>query len=344
MLCAVLAGSVLARALPAIPAPLIQIALGVALGAFTPFELQLNPHIFFLLLVAPLLFVDGWHLPKDALFQYRNVIIGLALGLVFLTVAVMGPVIAWLVPGIPLPVAFALAAALAPTDPLAIGAISRRLNVPPALLHVLEGEGLLNDASALVCLRFAIAVALGGAFDPVALAPDFLIMALGGAGIGVATTWGFHQLNTQFARRLGEDSSADILLSVLVPFIAYLAAEAVHASGVLAAASAGIAMMIEAPRTVSSGTRLRREAVWTMVQTTLNGFVFVLLGQQLLGIGGRALAAASGWVGLAVWIVAISAALLLLRFGWNIIWLRLTLFRKRQALREVGGYPISAWP
>ena len=154
LLLAVVVSGILSRILPsALPRPLVQIGLGALIGAFAGVRVELDPELFFLLLVPPLLFLDGWCIPKDELFRDSGAILGLALGLVFLTVLGMGLFIHWLIPDMPLAVAFALAAVLSPTDPIAVGAVAQKVSIPKRMMHILEGESLLNDASGLVCVR-----------------------------------------------------------------------------------------------------------------------------------------------------------------------------------------------
>ena len=161
MLAAVIVSAVLVRAIPvAIPTPLVQIGLGAAIAAVSHREVQLDPEIFFLLFLPPLLFLDGWRISKEGLLRDRAMILELALGLVICTVLCMGFLFHWMIPAMPLPVAFALAAIVSPTDPVAVSAITARVPIPRRIMHVLEGESLLNDASGLVCFRFAVAAAL----------------------------------------------------------------------------------------------------------------------------------------------------------------------------------------
>ena len=162
---AVVVSGLLSRMLPvAIPRPLVQIALGVAIGLVAHLRVELDPEIFFLLFLPPLLFLDGWRIPNDELYKNRATILELALGLVVFTVVGAGLLIHAMIPAMPMPVAFALAAVLSPTDPIAVSAIAERVHVPKRMMRILEGESLLNDASGLVCLRFAIAAALTGTF------------------------------------------------------------------------------------------------------------------------------------------------------------------------------------
>ena len=245
LLLAVVVSGILARMLPAaLPRPLVQIGLGALIGVFAGVRVELDPELFFLLLVPPLLFLDGWRMPKDELFRDSGAILGLALGLVFLTVLGLGFFIHWLIPAMPIAVAFALAAVVSPTDPIAVSAVAQKVPVPKRMMHILEGESLLNDASGLVCLRFAIAAALSGTFSLGSAATTFAWMALAGVAIGGAITWLVITGKAVFARRFGDDTGSNILVSLLIPFGAYLAAEHVHASGVLAAAASGIAFPI----------------------------------------------------------------------------------------------------
>jgi len=346
LLLAVVVSGIASRLLPsALPRPLVQIALGAVIGAAATPSVELDPELFFLLLVPPLLFLDGWRIPKDELFRDGRAVLGLALGLVFLTVLGLGLFINWLIPAIPLAVSFALAAVVSPTDPIAVAAVAQKVSVPKRMMHILEGESLLNDASGLVCLRFAIAAALSGTFSFTNAAATFAWMAFAGVGIGAAVTWLAINGKALFDRRFGADQGSSILVSLLLPFGAYLAAEHVHASGVLAAAAAGIAMTFAGDgAAVGASTRIRQRAVWDMLQFTLNGVIFVLLGEQLPGLlgGAREAIAATGhdsawW--LLAYVAGIVAVLATLRFGWVWLSLELTLFRARRTGTSPAGSP-----
>jgi len=345
LLLAVVVSGVASRLLPsALPRPLVQIALGAVIGAAATPSVELDPELFFLLLVPPLLFLDGWRIPKDELFRDGRAVLGLALGLVVLTVLGLGLFVHWLIPTIPWAVAFALAAVVSPTDPIAVAAVAQKVSVPKRMMHILEGESLLNDASGLVCLRFAIAAALSGTFSLGGAVATFAWMAVAGVVIGAAVTWSAIAGKALFARRFGDDQGSSILVSLLLPFGAYLAAEHVHASGVLAAAAAGIAMTFVSGVAVGASTRIRQRAVWDMLQFTLNGVIFVLLGEQLPSLlaGARDAVAGTGhdstwW--LLGYVLAIVAVLATLRFGWVWVSLQLTLFRARRRGDEEGSSP-----
>lgn len=334
MLIAVVISGPVTRMLPiGVPLPLVQIALGTAIAASFDFEVVLEPEIFFLLFITPLLFLDGWRIPKQGLFRDAATILELSVGLVIFTVLGMGYFIHWLLPTMPLPVAFALAAILSPTDPVAVSAITSRSPVPKRVMHILEGESLLNDASGLVCMRFAIAAALTGAFSLSAAVASFLWLAVGGIAIGAALSWLVNQLKSRISKRFGEETGTQILVSLLIPFGAYLLAEHLGCSGILAAVAAGVTMSYAEFTGMAGGeTRLQRDAVWNAVQFAANGVIFVLLGEQLPAILSEAAEALREagqeqvWV-LALYVVAITAALALLRFLWVWASLRLTLFR-----------------
>lgn len=337
MLLGVIASGYLVRILPfSLPLPLVQIAIGAVIAGASTHGVLLDPEIFFLLFLPPLLFLDGWRIPKDGLFRDRAAILELALGLVVFTVIGAGFLIHWLVPEMPLPVAFALAAIVSPTDPVAVSSIAARVPIPKRLMHILEGESLLNDATGLVCFRFAVAAVLTGSFSLASASLTFFWVALVGLGVGVTITLAITYAQQWLSRHVGEESGSSILINLLIPFGAYLLAERLHASGILAAVAAGITMSyVELGGRTLASTRVQRNAVWNTIQLALNGIMFVLLGEQLPAIlrsagtsvehDGRL----TTW-GLALDALAISLGLALLRFAWVWVSLRLTLFKAYQ--------------
>jgi CPA1 family monovalent cation:H+ antiporter len=337
LLLAVIVSGILSRAVPLpLPRPLFQIGLGALVGLVAEWRVTLDPEIFFLLFLPPLLFLDGWRIPREELFKDGKVVLELALGLVVFTVVGIGLFIHWMIPEMPLAVAFALAAVVSPTDPIAVSAIAQRVPIPKRMMHILEGESLLNDASGLVCLRFAVAAALTGAFSLQQAALNFVWVALGGIAVGIGVTWSVARAKNWVSRRFGEDGGAQILISLLIPFGSYLVAEHLNCSGILAAVAAGLTMgFVERAGQVAGTTRIRRYTVWDTIQFTANGVIFVLLGEQLPGIlaGAGEIVRLTGhrdpwWLG--VYVVAINVALAALRFLWVWVSLRLTLFRSGQ--------------
>ncbi|SHF30663.1 sodium/proton antiporter, CPA1 family [Microbulbifer donghaiensis] len=339
LLVAVTFSGIIARVLPRrLPLPLIQIATGVLLGSVFGVKIPLDPEIFFLLFIPPLLFLDGWRIPKGAFFRDLRPILTLAVGLVLFTVVGMAPFIHWLVPAMPLAVCFAVAAILAPTDPVALAAVRGSTPLPPRLRHVLQGEALLNDASGLDVFRFAVVAVVSGSFSLAQTAAGFVWMVAAGVAIGVGVALACAYALRGLGRLGGEDTGIEILVSLLVPFAAYLASEHLGGSGILAAATGGIATQyvnLRGPEL--SATRMERQAVWNTVQDVLNGVIFVLLGEQLVRIlnaylgPARLSAAASDWTVL-LYVIAITAALLILRFVW--VWVSLYLTRIRREIPD----------
>lgn len=344
MLLAVIVSGYLVRVIPfSLPLPIVQIALGGVISGVLHHGVALEPSVFFLLFLPPLLFLDGWRIPKDGLFRDRATILQLALGLVVFTVVGAGWLIHLMIPAMPLAVAFALAAVVSPTDPVAVSSIAKRVPIPRRLMHILEGESLLNDASGLVCFQFAVAAVLTGAFSLGTASLTFLWLALIGLACGVAFTLAVAFVQQWLTRRFGEEGGSPILLNLLIPFGAYLLAEQFHASGILAAVAAGITMSyVELSGRSMARTRIERTAVWNTIQFTLNGIMFVLLGEQLPAIVQNAVTTVSEvghhnpwW--LVVYAVAITAMLALLRFAWVWASLRIHLLRGRQASEYVNA-------
>jgi CPA1 family monovalent cation:H+ antiporter len=334
LLLAVVVGGAIARMSPvALPLPLVQIALGALIASVANLGVKLQPEIFFLLFLPPMLFLDGWRVPNERLLRDRGTILELALGLVVFTVVGVGYFINWMIPAMPLAVAFALAAIISPTDATAVSAVTAGVPIPRRLMHILNGESLLNDASGLVCMRFAVIAALTGTFSLPDAVGTFLWLALGGIAIGVSVTWIAAVAKNWVSRHFGEETGSQILISLLIPFGAYLLAEHLHCSGILAAVAAGITMSyVEQAGRALPVTRIRRSAVWDLVQFTASGIIFVLLGEQLpqLVTGAAQVVSEAGHrepIWLLVYVVAISLALAVLRFIWVWTSLRFMLFR-----------------
>ena len=344
MLLAVIASGYLVRAAPvALPIALVQIALGALVAAFSENAMRLEPEIFFLVFLPPLLFLDGWRIPKAGLFHDKLMVVELALGLVIFTVIVAGYFIHWMIPSMPLAAAFALAAVVSPTDPVAVSSIASRGPMPKRLMHILEGESLLNDASGMVCFRFAVLAAMTGSFSLQEASAAFLWMAAGGLALGVAATLAISHAQRWLSRHWGEESGSAILVNLLTPFGAYLLAEHFHASGILAAVAAGVTMSyVELSGRALATTRVQRAAVWDTVRFALNGLMFVLLGEQLPDILSRAATSvreigqqSSLW--LVVYALAITFILAALRYAWVWVSLRVALFRARRNGRAVNA-------
>jgi CPA1 family monovalent cation:H+ antiporter len=305
-----------------IPLPFMQIAVGAA-AALPPFgmTLPLDPDTFLLLFLPLLLFGDGWRLPRRGLSAMPWSVLGYAVGLVLLTTLAGGYALHWLIPEMPLSVAFAVAALVSPTDAVAVAGITRSLTVPTRMKHLLESESLLNDASGLVAMRIAVAATLSGGFSIFAAAGDFLWVAASGIAIGVALASLYHLIHRRFLKGSG-DATLQTVLTGLLPFAAFAAAEEVDASGILAAVAAGItASRLSLLEHAHFSARIMTGATWDVVSFCLNGTIFVLLGLQLPGIIGAGPSGIDLIASQQVWaisdeILELTAVLIALRFLW----------------------------
>ncbi|PZX05709.1 CPA1 family monovalent cation:H+ antiporter [Psychrobacillus insolitus] len=306
--------------LPYIPVPLIQIALGVLLAALPlGFHVPMEPELFFVLFIAPLLFYDGKNVSRQELWKLRKPILLLALGLVFITVFLIGYLIHWLIPSIPLSAAFALAAILSPTDVVAVGSISSRVKMPKTIMHILEGEGLMNDASGLVAFKFAVAATVTGVFSLAEASWSFLAIALGGIVGGAILAYLIIQMK-MLIRRLGmEDVTLHMLIQLLTPFVIFYIVEHFHLSGILSVVAAGIVHAIYRDRDQSPSMQLQvvSKSTWTILIFILNGLVFVILGLQIPSVMNEIFKNPMfNNVEVSKYILIITVALLLLRFVW----------------------------
>ncbi|RUW09683.1 Na+/H+ antiporter [Mesorhizobium sp. M1A.F.Ca.IN.022.05.2.1] len=265
-----------------VPLPVLQIAIGAALAwPAKGLHVEIDPELFLLVFIPPLLFGDAFAAPKRELIELRRPILDLAVGLVFFTIVGFGYALHWLVPSIPLAVAFALAAVLSPTDAVAVSSIVDRNVVPARLMHILEGESLLNDASGLVMFRFAVAAA--NEKLPVSAASlSFLYAVAAGILAGIAALFVAAKALQVLGRIGGTPAGAQVLVMVLLPFVAYLIAEHVGASGILAAVTAGLVTGTSGIfRHLSVSARIQAMSLWSMLTFVFNGALFILLGLQL---------------------------------------------------------------
>ncbi|MBZ9722893.1 Na+/H+ antiporter [Mesorhizobium sp. CO1-1-11] len=266
-----------------VPLPVLQIAIGAALAwPAKGLHVEIDPELFLLVFIPPLLFGDAFAAPKRELVALRGPILDLAVGLVFFTIVGFGYALHWLVPSIPLVVAFALAAVLSPTDAVAVSAIVDRNVVPSRLMHILEGESLLNDASGLVMFRFAVAAALTGSFSFAGASLSFLYAVAAGILAGVAALFIAAKALQLLNRIGGVPAEAQVLVMILLPFVAYLGAEHVGASGILAAVTAGLLTGVSGMyRFLGVSARMQTLSLWATLTFVFNGALFILLGLQL---------------------------------------------------------------
>ncbi|MCI4001493.1 Na+/H+ antiporter [Dickeya dianthicola] len=324
-----------------IPLPLMQIALGAML-AWPQFGLHVdfNPELFMVLFIPPLLFADGWKTSTREFLHHMREILGLALVLVVITVVGIGYLLHWMIPEMPLVAAFALAAVLSPTDAVALSGIVGEDRIPKKLMGILQGEALMNDASALVSLKFAVAIAMGTMVFTVSGATlAFLQVALGGLLAGLGVTWVYSKSLSLLGHQNDDDAATQIVLLLLLPFAAYLIAEHFGVSGILAAVASGMTISrTQLLRQAPLNMRLRANGVWNMLEFVFNGMVFLMLGLQLPGVIEESIVQAELDPTIETWmlfadIALIYCALLLLRFAW--LWLMKLYSRYVQSKRPM---------
>jgi len=265
----------LARRLP-VPTPILQVLAGFAVGLIPGVSIpQLDPNLVFFVFLPPILWSAAMFTSVREFKRNIDKIGTLAVGLVIVTTAVVAVVARELFPGIPWAVAVALGAIISPPDAVAATAIVSRLRVPPRVITVLEGESLVNDASALVLYRTAVAAAVTGVFSWGESIVRFFIDAGIGSLIGLLVAWLIVR-----ALRLTKDPLAEALLTLAGPYVAWSAAEAVHVSAVLACVAGGVYLQQGLSTAVGPTSRLQSRTVWDLVVFIVNSLIFLLLGAQ----------------------------------------------------------------
>lgn len=279
----ILFGNILSHFLQRIPVSLIQIALGLLVATLFNVKISLDNEWFMLLFVAPLLYSDAWSFPKKELWELRGPIVGNAILLVFITTLIGGLGIYWMIPAMPLSVAFAIAAILSPTDPVAVASIGQETKLPGNLMNLVAGESLINDASGLVAFKFAIAATVSGTFSLFRATSDFLYMTVVAMLIGLVLGMAINRLQVWLLRVEATTAVISVVTSILTPFLIYLAAESVHASGVIAVVIAAIMQNLQLKdATISDGEfYLVNRTTWNVFSYLMNGFIFILLGIEL---------------------------------------------------------------
>lgn len=308
-------GGALVRFTP-IGLPIFLVIVG-ALASLLPGldRLAVDPEVFLLLFIPPVLFADARVLPRRDLLHVLRPVLLLAIGLVVLTVVAVGYFLHWLVPSMPLAVAFMLGAIVSPTDAVATVATTAGLPLPHRVAHVVNAESLLNDATGLVAFKLAVAAAAAaGAVTGSEVFVNFLLLSGGGVVVGVIVEWLGRRLREALIAVGVDDPVLQTLLAVLVPYAAYLVAEALHVSGVLAVVLAGLMAGGKEVKGLSADGRRHSREVWRMLSWVLNGLVFVLLGLQLRHMLAAVEHYPVAWLtglALSLWLL-----LTLLRIGW----------------------------
>jgi CPA1 family monovalent cation:H+ antiporter len=296
-----------------VPYPVVFVlgGLGLALIPGVP-TIALDPNLIFLLFLPPLLFGDAWTTDSRAFSRFRRSIFSLAIGLVVCTSVVVAFVVHGLM-GLPLAVGFVLGGILSPTDAVATDAIAETTGIPNRLAVVLNGESLVNDASGLVIYRFALAAVATGAFSLLAATVQFVYVIAAGIAVGVAGSWLLAKFLLLIRRKGLADEVIAVSISLVTPFAVYVPADAIGGSGVLAAVTAGF-LLSRNPRLFDAESRIVGRSVWNLLTFTFNGAAFVLIGLQLRGIvHGLDRYSPSTLIG---WSLAVTAALIVVRFFW----------------------------
>jgi Na+/H+ antiporter len=308
LLCALALGWISRRA--GLPYP-IALVIGGGLLGFVPKLPQLNfdPQFLLVLVLPPILYqaalLTSW---RDFKANLRPIGL-LAIGLVIVTTLVVGATLKFLIPDIPWAVAFAFGAIVSPPDAVAATAILSKLNMPRRIVTVLEGESLVNDASGLVLYKFAVAAALSGVFSLFDATVQFVLVSVGGIAVGMLLAGLFVAIH-----RFIDDPFIEVLMSLSVPYLAYVGAESVHVSGVLAVVAAGLLRGRYSPAMVSAEMRILARSVWNILVFMLNSLIFILIGLQLSEVINR-LEGYTGW-DLAAYSLAVSMVAILVRFAW----------------------------
>ena len=303
------AGLLVAAVHTRIPYPILLV-VGSALLGFAPGapDVEVDPDVILVLALPPLLYTAAFF---TDLHDFRRNIrpIGLlAVGLVVFTTVVVG-VVAHAALGLDWAVAFTLGAIVSPTDPVAATAIAGRLGAPRRYVSVVEGESLVNDATGLIAFKFAVAAVVSGTFSLLDAGAEFVLTAAGGIALGIAVG-----IAVAAVRRRLEDAPTEITISFLTPYLAYLPAEAIGVSAVLAAVTSGIYLGWLAPQLISPQTRIETYAFWRVVSFLINSALFVLIGLQLPAILDDLSGVSAGELALDSVVVVLTV--LLVRFAW----------------------------
>lgn len=271
--------------------------------------LHLKSEVIFYILLPPILFAAAYFTSWNEFKRNLRPISFLAFGLVIFTVCGMAVVIKWLAPSLTWPMAFLFGAIVSPPDASAAAPVIRKARLPRRLLGVLEGESLVNDATALVCYRFALAALASGEFHIGASVGQLLLVAIGGVAVGLAVT---HVL-LRVLLRIG-DTSSEALLTLITAFVCYFVAESLHLSGVIATVAGGLYAGRALPRWASPETRVEARALWNVVLMAVNALVFTMIGLQLPAIIHEL--GDVNYATLSLWALILTAAIIAIRFIW----------------------------
>ena len=258
-----------------IPYTVALVIVGLALTLQQPLDIELTPELILALFVPPLIFEAAFHLSFGQLRQAFVSILLFAVPGVIITMFIVGGILSFGA-AIALPIAMVFGALIAATDPIAVVALFRALGVPKRLGVLVEGESLLNDGTAIVVFSIVLSIALGGSFNPVEGITDFIVVAAGGTVVGLVLGWFISRIIAGV-----DDYLIETTLTTLLAFGAYLVAERLHFSGVLAVVAAGLVNGNIGPRGMSPSTRIVIFNFWEYVAFLANSLIFLLIGLQI---------------------------------------------------------------
>lgn len=272
------------RIVPIIPLPIVQIIVGVIIGVTSVGqEITFEPEIFLVMIIAPLLFREGERNDVSATIKNFSVILFLAFFGVLITLVSVGWALHMVIPALPIAACFALGAALGPTDAVAVGSLSGKIQIPSKAMHILEGEGLINDASGVTAFQFALAALLTGHFSAASAGMTLIFSSIGGALVGVMLVMLKRQIVMILEKASARDVTGYLLLELLLPFLAYMVAELFNVSGIIAAVVAGVMQAASFKKVSLFEAELSNvsEITWSTITFTLNALVFLFLGIEL---------------------------------------------------------------
>lgn len=276
--------NVASKILPSVPIFFIQIILGILLGLTEMGqEIAFEPEMFLVMIIGPLLFREGERADVPEILKNSKIVLFLAFGGVLMTLFAVGGTLHWLMPTIPLAACFAFGAALGPTDAVAVSSLAKRLKISKNIMHILEGEGLLNDASGVTALQFAIVALTTGSFSAANAGFQLLFSSIGGGLVGYLIVWLKRRILRFIEKISAQDVTVYLLIELLLPFAAYLLAEMIGVSGIIAAVVAGVAQAQRKRRISLFDAELANisESTWSTIVFTLNALVFLFLGIEL---------------------------------------------------------------
>lgn len=325
-----------------IPSPTLMILAGLVVALLPgQMHIALKPELVLMIFMPPILYGAAWDTTWHDFWRNIRPISLLAVGLVFATTAAVALVAKALIPGMPWAVAFVLGAIVSPPDAAAATAVCSKLRVPKRIITILEGESLVNDASGLIAYKFALAAAMTGVFSWGDAGIELVRAGIGGVAYGIVVGWIMSLIHKQV-----KDANVATALSLLAPYVAYVPAEAMHVSGVLAAVSAGIVVSWRSPQVLNAEGRLQARPVWEVLILLINGFLFIMLGVQIDPILRGASSYSPGLLITSCVLISLTAMLIRIAWVFPAAWIPRLLFphvRRREPTPRSGALAVIAW-